>query len=245
MGAMTDIRSGGLVLIVSSVMTIVLSLLAPGGPLIDTVSQFDFIAASEVLGDYANLTHAMSLLFAVAMLLFLYGLIAIWRAVPAEGGMDAGARIGILMVAFAICCLVVTMGLNHAIVHVTQHGIGSERTEEQLQDLALTIQTMKFGLRYIAGTVGTLGFVLLSIGLSTRLPAGFNKVGARVTAACSALGLIVVLITEHFHDVDIGQIAQASLLFVVVLIIWVIILGVGLYKGVIDFSSGATEERTG
>ena len=31
-------------------MTIILALSSPGGPLIDTVSQFDFVGASEVLG---------------------------------------------------------------------------------------------------------------------------------------------------------------------------------------------------
>ena len=231
MGAMSDMRIGGLVLIVSAGMTIVLSLLAPGGPLIEPVSQFDFVAASEVLGDYANLTHATSLLFAIAMLLVLYGLVSIWRAVPAEGGMDSVARIGLLMLVFSICCLIVTMGLNHAIVHVSMHGIGSEQPEARLQDLAQTLQSTKFGLRYIAGAIAILGLALLSFGLSTRLPAGFNKVAARLTAACSALGLILVLIIEHFHDIDIAQIAQASLLLVVVTIVWVIILSMGLYKG--------------
>ena len=187
----------------------------------------------------------MSLLFAVAMLLFLYGLMVIWKAVPADGGMDSVARIGLLMLVFAISCLIITSGLNHAIVHVTQHGIGSERTEGQLQDLVLTIQTAKFGIRYIAGSVGILGFALLSLGLSTRLPAGFNKIAARATAVCFALGLILVLVTEHFHDVDIGQIAQASLLLVVVTIVWVIILGVGLYKRVTDFSPANSGEQTG
>ena len=197
------------------------------------------------MADYANLTHAMSLLFAVAMLLFLYGLMVIWKAVPADGGMDSVARIGLLMLVFAISCLIITSGLNHAIVHVTQHGIGSEQPEGRLQDLALTLQTTKFGLRYIAGTVGILGFALLSLGLSTRLPAGFNEIAARVTAVCSALGLILVLVTEHYHDVDIGQIAQASLLLVVVTIVWVIILGVGLYKRVTDFSPANSGEQTG
>ncbi len=137
----------------------------------------------------------MSLLFAVAMLLFLYGLVVIWKAVPAEGGLDSVSRIGVLMLVFAMSCLIVTMGLNHAIVHITQHGIGSEQPEERLQDLTMTLQTTKFGIRYIAGTFGILGFALLSLGLSTRLPAGFYKVAAQVTTVCSALGLILILIT--------------------------------------------------
>ena len=37
-------------LVVGSVMTIIPALFAPGGHLIDTVSQFDFVGASEVLG---------------------------------------------------------------------------------------------------------------------------------------------------------------------------------------------------
>ena len=61
-------------LLAGSVMTIILALLAPGGPLIDTVSQFDLVAAGEVQAAYPTLTHVMSLLFAVAMLLFLSGL---------------------------------------------------------------------------------------------------------------------------------------------------------------------------
>ena len=185
----------------------------------------------------------MSLLFPLAMMLFLYGLIVIWKAVPAEGGMDSVSRIGVLMLAFPVCCLIVTMGLNHAIVHVTQHGIGSELTEGRLQDLVLTLQSTKFGLRYIAGTVAVLGFVLLSLGLSTRSPAGFNRVAAQVTFVCSALAFILVLVAEHYHNIDIGVLAQVSLLPVAVTIIWVIILGVGLYKGVIEPSPGTSGER--
>ncbi len=55
MGAMTDMRIGGLVLIVSAAITIMLSISAPGGPLIEPVSQFDFVAASGVLATHANL----------------------------------------------------------------------------------------------------------------------------------------------------------------------------------------------
>ena len=44
-------------------MTIALTPLSPGSPLIDTVSQFDFVASAKVLAANANLTHAMSLLF--------------------------------------------------------------------------------------------------------------------------------------------------------------------------------------
>ena len=185
----------------------------------------------------------MSLLFAIAMLLFLYGLVAIWKTVPAEGAMDSVSRIGVLMLAFAISCLIVTTGLNHAIVHITQHGIGSEQTEGRLQDISLTLQATKFGLRYIAGSVGVLGFVLLSLGLSTRLPAGFKKVTARVTFVCSALALILLLITEHYHGIDIGTAAQISILPVAVIIIWVVILGVGLYKGDSRLSPDTARER--
>ena len=135
------------------------------------------------------------------------------------------------------------MGLNHAIVHVTQHGIGSEQTEGRLQDLALTLQTIKFGLRYIAGTVAVLGFVLLSLGLSTRLPAGFNRVAAQVTFVSSSLAFILVLVAEHYHDIDIGLIPQVSLLPVAGTVIWVFILGVGLYKGV-ELSPGTSDERS-
>ena len=243
MGAMTDMRMGGLVLIVSSVMTIFLGLVAPGGPLIDTVDQFDFIATSDVLAANSSLTHATSLLFAAAMLLFLYGLVVIWKASPTEGAVGFLSRIGILMVAFAVTCLIITMGLNHAIVHVLQHGVGSERTDAQLQDLALTLQTMKFSLRYIASTAAILGFIPLSLGMSTKFPAGFNKVAAQVAFVCSVLMFIVLLIGEHYHDISFELIYQIGLLMGAVLFVWVMILGVGFYRGVSGLSPGTSGGR--
>lgn len=243
MGTMTDTRIGGLLLIVGSVMTIVLALLAPGGPLIDTVSQFDLIAATEVLAAHANLTHAMSMLFAVAILLFLYGLVVIWKFTPTESAMASITRIGVLILGFGICCLIVTSGMNHVIVHISLHGIGAEQTEGQLQDLALAFQSAKFSLRYLAGTVGILGFALLSLGMSTRFPAGFNRIAAQVTFVCSVLAFIFALIAEHFHDANIELLFQVSLLLAVVIVIWTIILGVGLYKGVSGLSPDTSGER--
>ena len=237
MGTMTDAKIGGLALIAGSVAVIIRGLLTPGGPLIDTVSRFDLIAVSEALVANAILTHTMSLLFAVAMILILYGLVVIWKIAPAEDAMGAVLRIGVSMLAFSMFFLAATAGLDHATVHVVQHGVGAERTETQAQDLALTLQSVKFGIRYIAGAVGALGFVLLSLGVSARSPAGFNWVAAQVAFVCSILVLILLLITEHFHDINIDLMYWVGSLLGAVIFIWVIILGVGLYKGVIELSS--------
>ncbi len=231
---MKDTKMGGMLLMVSSAIAILLGLLFPGGPVIDPVSQFDLVDASQVLANNANITHAGSLLFALAMLLFLYGLVTIWNAVPAEGGFGTATRIGVLMVAFAVICFIVTTGLNHAIVHISTHGIGSEQSEAQAESLALALQTVKFGLRYIAGTAAVLGFVPLSLGMSARLPAGFHRIAARVAFVCSVLGVIQIIIAEHFHDIDIELLYQVGLLFAAIIFVWVIILGMALYKGVIQ-----------
>lgn len=244
MTAMTDTKIGGLLLIISSVMVIVLALISPGGPLIDPVSQFDLVDAAEVLANNAALTHAGSLLFAVAMLLFLYGLITIWNAVPAQGGMATASRIGVLMVGFAALCIIVTMGLNHAIVHVATHGIGVEQSEEQIQSLLLALQTVKFGLRYIAGTAAVLGFIPLSLGMSTRLPAGFYRVASQVVFVCSLLAFIQLLIAEHFHDFDIDLLYQIGALLAMIVFVWVIILGVALYKELVELPRGNSTEMT-
>ena len=46
----------------------------------------------------------------------------------------------------------------------------------------------------------------------------------------SVLGFIMLLTTEHYHDIDVEMIYQIGTLLAAVIFIWVVILGVGLYR---------------
>ena len=103
---------------------------------------------------------------------------------------------------------------------------------------------MKFGLRYIAGTATVPGFIPLSLGMSTRLPAGFYRVATQAVFVCAVLGFIQLLIAANFHDFDIDILYQIGALLATIVFVWVIILGVALYKEVVELPRGNSTEKT-
>ena len=72
-------RYGGLALSAGIVLAIVAALLFPGGPVIDRVDQTDFRVAVEAMGEAPSLTHTMSFLTIVAMLLQIFGAIGLFH----------------------------------------------------------------------------------------------------------------------------------------------------------------------
>ena len=56
--------------------------------------------------------------------------------------------------------------------------------------------------RYIVGIGPVLEFVPLSLAMSSRYAAGFNRIAAQITLACSVLRVIMFLVPEHYHDID-------------------------------------------
>ena len=142
-GTLTGSKAAGLALMVGVILSIVASLLYPGGVLIDPVDQTDFPKAIEVMSDNASLTHAMTLAMILAMLLEAFGALALFRLLGRQESLaDAALRFGLVGIVFNWGVFIVQLGTRHMVVHITQHGIGSGTAQEmqaQLQDFAVAV----------------------------------------------------------------------------------------------------------
>ncbi len=231
MDSLSRNKGGGLSLIFGTAGMTIFSIFEPGAALIDAADATDLGGMSKAMADNATISHltATAILFS-AMLLF-YGFIQIWLATAAGESMSHTVRLGVVVGIFAVCCLAMTRGLNHIIVHLVVHGAGPEADQQAQESAALAVQAVKFGLRYAAVLLTPLSLLLLGLGLAPRFPVGSNRIAARSVAAISAVAVVAMLVIEHVHEVDTIQFYRASRYLTPVAFIWLIILGVGMYRG--------------
>ena len=124
--ALPENKTAGIALIAGVILTLFASLLYPGGVLIDSVDQTNFHGAIAAMSDNANITHAMTLLFILAILMEAYGLLALVRLVGRQGSLaDTALRFGLGGIAFSWGLFIVELGSRHMVVHITQHGVGA------------------------------------------------------------------------------------------------------------------------
>ena len=81
------------------------------------------------------------------------------------------------------------------------------------------------------------------LGMSTRFSVNFHKVAALIAAAFSTVGLVGLLIVEHVHDVDPQLLLESSRYLTVAIIVWLIILGVGMYKGMSELTPSSSDDQ--
>ena len=93
------------------------------------------------------------------------------------------------------------------------------------------MQSIRFGLLYVAGAVGVMGHLAFSLGIAARFPRSFYKFAALFVTAYTAVGLVGIFATEHVHNINIELFFESSKYFPIVTAIWLVILGVGMFKG--------------
>ena len=224
-------KGGGLSLIFGTAGMTLFSIFEPGAALIDAADVTDLSGMNKAMADNAAISHLTATAILFSAMLLIYGFIQIWLAAPAGEGMIHMARLGVVVGIFAVCCLAITRGLNHIIVHLVVHGAGPEANQQAQESAALAVQAVKFGLRYAAVLLTPLSLVLLGFGLAARFPVGFNRIAARSVAAISAVAVVAMLIIEHVHELESIQFYRASRYLTPVAFVWLIMLGVGMYRG--------------
>ena len=137
--ALPENKTAGIALVLGVVLSLIVSLLHPGGVLIDPVDQTDFAAAIGAMSDNANLSHATTLLFIVAILMEAYGLLALFRLVGSRGSLaDSALRFGLVGIMFGWALFIIELGARHMVVHIMTHGVGAgtgPEAQAQLQTL--------------------------------------------------------------------------------------------------------------
>ena len=224
-------------LIAGVILTIIASLLFPGGPLIDSVDQGDFPASIAVMSDSGTITHVPTLALIIGTLLEGYALLAFFRLLGRKGSLaDSALRFGLVASLFGWGVFIVGMGMRHMVVHVTQHGVGAGASPD-LDGLALTIYTAMAGMHFAFLAVYPFAAMLFGLGLAPRFQTmNAFKLASYGMVLVGAVGLINIVLVQHIHDVDVGLFALISNSFLMLGAVFFLILGVGMYQGRSEFT---------
>ena len=240
-------KSAGLALIIGVILSAASFVLYPGGLFISPVDHNNFPEAIGVLADYASLTHIITLVMMLSLFLEGYGLFALTRIRSRPGSLAGFAlRFGVIGMLFAYGALILQLGTRHMVVHVVVHGVTGDpasATAMGSSNIALTVYSVGAGLYIAFLGVSSVAGLLIGFGLAAH----FERLNIyRLAAYGSALvgigGLINLLVTQHFHDAGLAFMAVVSSIVLMVGALWLVILGVGLYKGISELEPAPPAE---
>ncbi|MCY4625921.1 MAG: hypothetical protein OXC99_13105 [Chloroflexi bacterium] len=243
MGSLTDNKLSGLALMAGVVLVIVLLPLTPGSSL-PSEDALNYYALTEAMVDGGMLTIITAWVAVLAMFLFTYGFIALWRNAPSRGAGTLVRMGAVGLIVFAVI-ITVSQGLDLIILHVVEHGIGrgTGGTEAAaLSSTAATLQAAKFGITYIAILMAAVGFLLLCIGMLGRIQSmNLHKAAAIIMIIAMPTAGVATVLTEIDHDLLAAPLLPVVAVCTVLVFIYPLLLGWGLYKG----SAGYVEESAG
>lgn len=229
-------KAGGLAVMAGMVLTIVSSLLFPGGPLIDSVDQTDFAAAAAALAGSPTLAHAMTLLVIIGMLLYVYGFIELLRL--RGQGSDFGAsilRFGIVASIFSWCVFIVGFGVRHSAIYLMQQGVrAGEGTALQAEfaGLAVSSHIAMMGLLLAFMVVNPIASTLVGLGLAARF-GGLNiyRLAAFGLIVIGVAGFANIVLALLLSDPDVVLHLAISQLLLFVGSVSLFIVGAGMFRG--------------
>lgn len=214
MGNISVNRLGGLSLIVGPVLALIFFLVQPGGLLVDSVDPANAQAAIVAIMGNSGLAHTSAFLIPLGLITLLFGILVLQGSIRGNGNGDALSRMGALFVLLAVGVSVV----NSANTHVIASNAGAA---------AGALYALSLGMSTVGGSVLALGFVLFSLGLSTR------DDNNKILALIAGLAALVSLIASLIGGADSSQLqtmGAISGICYIVLTAWSITLGLDLMK---------------
>ena len=231
-------RMGGLALMAATVLTILASILHPGAMLIDPVDQTDFALALGVMADYAGLSHLMTMLIIIAMLLYAYGYSTLLRVAPQPGWAGPVLRFGIVANVFCWAVFVIAMGMRHFSIHLMQRAAAEPAMKAGFEGLALNTYVAMAGVVLTLVAVYPFASMMAGIGLARRF-ASLNifKLAAHGLTAIGLGGLVNFLIVQHVPGIELSAPLAAHNILLWIGAICQYIIGRGMYQGRSELSS--------
>ena len=229
-------KAAGLAIMAGMVLTLVASLLFPGGPIIDSVDQTDFPAAAAALAANPILAHAMTLLVIVGMLLYSYGFIELLRLRGQGAGLGVSIlRFGIVASLFSWGVFIVGFGVRHSAIYLMQQGVNAgEGTELQAEfaTLALSSHITMMGLLLAFMVVNPIGSALVGFGLAARFSSmNIYKLASYGLVVIGLAGFINMVLALLLSDPDVVLHLTVSQLLLLVGSVCLFVIGAGLYGG--------------
>jgi hypothetical protein len=218
------------------ILAFISSNLHPGNTLINPVDQTDFPQAVSAIGDAANLSHLMTLLAILSMLLMSFGVLGLYPLTARQGGLGSAIlRFGIFASILEWSCIVVGMGLRLFVTHLTQRAADAPDGSE-LQALfetnALAMHTTSVAVLLAFVALFPLASMSVGIGTASRMQTmNVFKIASYGLFLFGAAGLVNFLIAL-FAGADAPNTYFAiNSVFLSLSAICLLAVGVGMYQG--------------
>lgn len=228
-------KAGGLAIMAGMILTLVSSLLFPGGPIVNSVDQTDFEAAAGALAENPSLAHAMTLLVIVGMLLYAYGFVELLRLRGQGAGFGVSVlRFGILSSLFSWGAFILGFGVRHGGIYLLQQSLAAEGTELQaeLAGLAVSSHVTMMGLLLAFMVVNPIGSALVGIGLAARFGSvNIYKLASYGLVLIGLGGFANMVLALFLTDPDVVLHLLISQLLLLIGSICLFVIGAGMYRG--------------
>ena len=220
MGTISVNKLGGLAVIFGPVFTLVFFFLQPGGAIIDAADPASAQATISAILANSGLAQLTSIFIPIGLIILLFGIIVVQGNLRSNGNGDALSRFGLLFISLGVISWVIGSGANLAIA-------GSSLPIEQSIGVYGSLYSASLGIGTIGGLLAGIGFLALSLAISTR--EDYNKIFALVAAAAAVVSIVVTII-GGLDSSQLELMTQITGIPYLVHTAWMITLGLALIK---------------
>ncbi len=219
MGKNSVHRLESLGIIVGPIMALVFFLIEPGGLIFNSAESGDAVGVIEAMASNQTITHISALFVPLGLILMVYGLAGINRAIQEESMAAAWTRLGILCITVGATGWILTAGLSHVLAETDPDAIQS----------AVPVYKTDSGIAIISTMAVATGFLTFNLGLSVIYPPGRRRIGALVIAAVSVVCLVALIIGHTFPNPDMITVSRICY---IPWVMWTTFIGIRFYKGI-------------
>lgn len=220
MGTVSVNKLGGLAVIFGPVFTLVFFFLQPGGAIIDAADPASAQATISAILANSGLAQLTNIFIPIGLIIFLFGIIVVQGNLRSNGNGDALSRFGLLFISIGVISWVIGSGANLAIA-------GSSLPVEQSIGVYGSLYSASLGIGTIGGLLTGIGFLALSLAISTR--EDYNKIFALVAAAAAVVSIVVTII-GGMDSSQLELMSQITGIPYLVHTAWMITLGLALIR---------------
>ena len=229
-------RAAGMAFMVGVILTMIASVLYPGGFLIDYADQSDYAAAITALENNANLGHAVTTLSVVGMLLMAAGLLRLYTLPRVESVFSRPLlRFGIIVTMLEGSFVILGLGKRHLLIHLLQRGEGVGNSPEmamEFEALALSAYADMVGAFLTFLVVFPFASFLVGLGLASRFEGmDIYKIASYGLVLVGIVGMALILVAMHITGLDLALLLNINNMNLLVGAVCLFIIGLGMYQG--------------
>ena len=241
MSMITVPRLGGLALIIGSALYVV-STLIMSGIIYGDGDATDLAALVDAIADSPSLTWFATVLGGVGSMFMLWGLIVMWQTAQSECVLDTFVKFGLVGLMVALISFFSAEVLTYTTSHAVDHGLGDNVPADQVQSTAMHMQSIAGSARLMGSIAGLMGYLVLGFALARKFRPGAYKILSLIVGIGAIVSLTGLALTEPFHDL-IDALAPIFSLLSMLYLIWLIIIGIGIYRERFGLRIGVTPEH--